>query len=134
MKRIVLAIFALTLSVASAIAQTAMFPVPSIQISITGTVATITRIVAATTGKQIVVTAINQVPVATSVVTYSYGTGTNCASGTTALTGALTFAAGQTINMGDGTGPVMIVPQNNDLCVTIATAAAPGALVYTLVP
>lgn len=133
MKRIALAIFALTLSVASAFAQTS-FPVPSNQASITGTVATITRIVTAPTGKQIVVTALQQVPVATSVVTYSYGTGTNCGTGTTALTGAMTFAAGQILNMGSGNGPILILPPNNDLCVTIATAAAPGSLIYTLVP
>lgn len=134
MKRIALAIFALALSVASAFAQTASFPVPSIPTSIAGTVAAITRIITVPSGKQIVVTALQQVPVATSVVTYSYGTGTNCGTGTTALTGAMTFAAGQVLNMGSGTGPIMIVPQGNDLCVTIATAAAPGSLVYTLVP
>lgn len=134
MRRIALAIFALTLSVASAIAQTAMFPVPSIQISIAGTVAASTRIITVPIGKQIVVTALQQVPVATSVVTYTYGTGTNCGTGTTSLTGAMTFSAGQVTNMGSGGGPIMILPQGNDLCVTIATAAAPGSLVYTLVP
>lgn len=134
MKRIALAIFALTLSVASAFAQTASFPVPSIQTSIAGTVATATRIVTAPTGKQIVVTALMLTPVATGVVTFTYGTGTNCGTGTGSLTGALTFAAGQIVSMGSGTGPVMIVPTDNDLCITIATAAAPGSLVYTLVP
>lgn len=118
----------------AALAQTAMFPLPSIQTSITGTVAAATRIITVPTGKQIVITALQQVPVATSVVTYTYGTGTNCGTGTGSLTGAMTFAAGQILNMGSGNGPVMIVPAGNDVCVTIATAAAPGSLVYTLVP
>lgn len=117
----------------AALAQTS-FPVPSQQVSIAGTVATITQIIPITTGKQIVVTAIQQVPVATSVVTYSYGTGTNCASGTTTLTGAMTFASGQVLNMGSGNGPILILPPGNALCITIATGAAPGSLVYTLVP
>ena len=117
----------------AALAQTS-FPVPSQQVSIAGTVAAATRIVTAPTGKQIVVTSLQQIPVATSVVTYTYGTGTNCGTGTTSLTGAMTFAAGQILNMGSGNGPILILPPGNDLCVTIATAAAPGSLVYTLVP
>ncbi len=116
----------------AALAQS--FPVPSIQTPIVGTVATITRIITVPVGKQIVITTLMLTPVATSVVTFSYGTGTNCGTGTGTLTGAMTFAAGQEFTVGSGTGPVIIVPPGNDLCVTIATAAAPGSLVYTLVP
>lgn len=133
MKKLALIAFALLASAVGASAQTS-FPIPSNQVSIAGTVAAITRIVTAPTGKQIVVTALQQTAVALSVVTYSYGTGTNCGTGTGSLTGALTFSAGQALNMGSGNGPVMILPPGNDLCVTIATAAAPGFLVYTLVP
>lgn len=132
MKRLIAAFF-ISLGLASA-ALAQAWPVPSNQLSIAGTVAASTRIIQVPTGKQIVVTSLMQVPVATSVVTYTYGTGTNCGTGTGNLTGALTFAAGQALNMGNGIGPVMIVPSGNDLCVTIATAAAPGSLIYTLVP
>lgn len=134
MKRIALTTIALLAFGVSAIAQTTMFPVPSIQIPIAGTVAAATRLVAAPTGKQIVVTALMMAPVATSSVLFTYGTGTNCGTGTTSFSGAMIFSAGQALAHGSGNGPVLIVPQNNDLCITISTAAAPGTLVYTLVP
>lgn len=122
------------LGLAGAALAQALFPLPSFQVSIAGTVAGSTQIVTAPAGKQIVVTAIQMMPVATAVVTYTYGTGTNCGTGTGSLTGAMTFSAGQILNMGSGNGPVMIVPAGNNLCVTIATAAAPGSLVYSLLP
>lgn len=121
----------------AALAQ--QWPTPAFNLSIAGTVAASTKIITAPTtggpsGKQIIITSIMQVPVATSVVTYTYGTGTNCGTGTTSLTGAMIFAAGQVLNMGSGIAPIMILPPGNDLCVTIATAAAPGSLTYTLWP
>jgi hypothetical protein len=134
MKRLALTSIALLALGASAGAQTAMFPTPSIQIAIAGTVAARTALIAAPTGKQIVVTALMMAPVATSAVLFTYGTGTNCGTGTTSLSGTMTFSAGQALAHGSGNGPVMIVPNGNDLCVTISTAAAPGTLVYTLVP
>lgn len=112
--------------------QSVVVPATTNQIAVAGTVATITKIITGVTGKSIYVTALVLVPVATSVVTFSYGTGTNCGTGTTVLSGAMTFAAGQTINHGSGYGTVMVVPQANDLCITIATAAAPGTLSYSL--
>lgn len=132
MRRVSAAIFILLWSATAALAQA--WPNPSIHLSIAGTVAAATRIIQVPTGKQIVVTTLSQSPVATSVVTYTYGTGTNCGTGTASLTGAMTFAAGQEVNLGNGVGPVIIVPPGNDLCVTIATAAAPGHLIYTLIP
>jgi len=88
----------------AALAQ--QWPTPAFNISITGTVAASTRIITAPAGKQIIITSLMQVPVATSVVTYIYGTGTNCGTGTTSLTGAMTFAAGQVLNMGSGIAPI----------------------------
>lgn len=137
MRRPVAAFLILLGSASAALAQA--WPNPSNQVSIAGTVAAATRIIAVPTSgagasRQIVVTALLQAPLATSVVTYTYGTGTNCGTGTGSLTGAMTFTAGQMVSIGNGVGPVMIVPPGNDLCVTIATAAAPGSLVYTLVP
>lgn len=123
----------LTLGLASAaLAQSPVVPSTSTQISVAGTVAASTRIVTGVTGKQIYVTALMLIPVATSVVTFTYGTGTNCGTGTTSLTGAMTFAAGATVMHGSGNGAVFVLPRGNDLCITIATAAAPGSLAYAL--
>jgi hypothetical protein len=46
--------------------------------------------------------------------------------------GALTFAAGQVLNLGAGVGAVWVVPQGADLCITIAAAVAPGSLAYSI--
>jgi hypothetical protein len=131
MKKLALALIAALAFGASASAQVIT---ATQQIPIVGTVAASTRIVTGVAGKQIIVTSVMQIPVATAVVTYTTGTGTNCGTGTVSLTGALTFSAGQILTMGDGASPVLIVPTGSDLCITIATAAAPGSLSYTLVP
>ena|SRR5882724_3969380 len=116
----------------AALAQSFPIPASTIQIPIAGTVAASTRIVTGVAGRQIIVTAVFQIPVATSVVTYTYGTGTNCGTGTASVTGALTFGAGQILEIGNGYGGIFILPQGVDLCITIVTAAAPGSLAYTL--
>lgn len=117
----------------AALAQSAVVvPATTNQISIAGTVAASTRIVTGIAGKSIYVTVISLVPVATSVVTLTTGTGTNCGTSTANITGALTFAAGQTLSLGSGYGAVFVIPQGNDLCITIATAAAPGSLAYSI--
>lgn len=131
MKRLALALVTLLGLCAGASAQSFPVPAASIQTSIAGTVAVATKILTGIAGKQIIVTGVSQIPVATSVVTYTYGTGTNCGTGTTSVTGAMTFAAGQTLNLGNGAGAIFILPQLTDLCITIATAAAPGSLTYT---
>lgn len=112
--------------------QSVVVPATTNQISVAGTVAAATKIVTGISGKQIYVTALLLVPVATAVVTFTYGTGTNCGTGTTSLTGAMTFAAAQTIAHGSGNGAIFVLPQGVDLCITIATAAAPGSLAYSL--
>jgi hypothetical protein len=131
MKRTCIALILLLSAVGAALAQQSVFvPATTAQISVAGTVATATKIVSAITGKRIYVTAVSLIPVATSVVTFTYGTGTNCGTGTTSITGAMTFAAGQTLNLGTGNGAIFVLPSGNDLCITIATAAAPGSLSY----
>ncbi len=119
-------------SASAALAQQVYVPATTNQIAIAGTVAAQTRIVTGITGKQIYVTALMLVPVATSVVTFSYGTGTNCATNNVLITGAMTFAAGQVINHGAGNGAVFVLPKFTDLCITIATGVAPGSLAYSI--
>lgn len=125
-------LFYLGLASAALAQQSVYVPATTNQISVAGTVATSTKIITGISGKQIYVTALLLIPVATSVVTLTYGTGTNCGTGTTSLTGAMIFAAGQTINHGVGNGAILVLPQGVDLCITIATAAAPGSLAYSI--
>ncbi len=132
MKKLFLAL-GLILSLGPASAQQSVFvPATTNQIAIAAGTLTATKIVSGIAGKSIYVTAILQVPVATAVVTYTTGTGTNCGTGTASLSGAMTFAAGQVLSLGIGNGTVMVVPQGNDLCLTIATAGAPGLLAYSI--
>lgn len=112
--------------------QSVVVPATTNQISVAGTVATSTKIVTGIVGKQIYVTAVVLIPVATSAVTFTYGSGTNCGTGTTSITGVMTFAAGQTLTYGIGNGAIFVLPAANDLCITIATAAAPGSLAYSI--
>jgi hypothetical protein len=120
------------LSQPSTAQQSVIVPATTNQIAMAGSTYTITKIITGITGKQIYVTAIFLAPVATSVVTFSYGTGTNCGTGTTVIGTAMTFSAGQTLSIGTGNGAVMVIPSGNDLCATVATAAAPGFLSYAL--
>lgn len=123
----------LLLGLTTAQAQQAVFvPATTNQISIVGTVAASTRIVTGISGKSIYVTEVNLIPVATGVVTFTTGTGTNCGTNNVNVTGAMTFSAGQVLSLGVGNGVVFVLPQGNDLCITIATAAAPGSLAYSI--
>jgi hypothetical protein len=119
----------LLLTVAAA-AQQPLIPGTKVVIPIAGTVAAQTQIVAGVPGQSIYVTAIGLVPAAGAVVTFSAGTGANCATNNVLLTGALTFAAGAVFNLGSGYGAVLAAPVGASLCITIATAAAPGSLAY----
>lgn len=130
MKKLALALLALTLSVASASAQGIT---ATQQIPIAGTVAASTRIITGTAGKQILVTGLTLIPVATSSVLFTTGTGTNCGTNTANLTGTMVFSSGQTLNMGGGSF-ALVIPTGNDVCITVATAAAPGSLTYTVEP
>lgn len=111
-------------------AQAVIVPATTTQISVTGTVAVATQIIAAVTGQRIYVTNISLTPVATSVVTFTAGTGVNCGTGTVSLTGAQTFTTGQTYRVGTGNGAVLVTPVSFALCITIATAVAPGSIAY----
>jgi hypothetical protein len=88
-------------------------------------------LIAGVAGQRIYVTAVDLVPVATSVVTFSQGVGASCAGGTN-VTGALTFAAGQTYSKGSGNGAVWVLALGNSLCITTAVANAPGSISYSI--
>lgn len=65
-------------------------------------------------------------------LTFKYGTGSNCGTGTTTLEGPYALTAQSGWVEGNGSGPVMIVPAGQALCVTTdATVSNSGVkLVY----
>ena len=107
-------------------------PATTNTIAVAGTVATATKIISGVSGRFIYITGINLVPVATASVLFTAGTGTNCGTNTTSLTGTMVFAAGQTLKAGSGYGVILVTPVGYDVCITISTAAAPGFLSYAL--
>jgi len=93
--------------------------------------ATTTQLVALAAGKSIYITGWDVLVAAADSVTLEYGTGTNCGTGTTALTGAYNFAANGGLVAGGNLGIVFKVPAGNALCiVTGAAAQASGRLTY----
>lgn len=94
--------------------------------------ATTTQIVALVSGKKIYVTSFDVIAAGTGNITFEYGTGANCGTGTTALTGAYNLTAQAGIAKGNGIGPVLVVPAGNALCVlTSAAVQMSGSLAYT---
>lgn len=130
MKRILVAL-SLSLGLTPALAQQAVvIPATMAQVSVAAGTQAATKLISGISGKSIYVTQVNLIPVATAAVTFTTGTGTNCGTGTASVTGVMTFAAGQVLNLGDGYGAVFVIPQGNDLCLTISTANAPGSIAY----
>lgn len=66
----------------------------------------------------------------TGNITFEYGTGTGCATGTVVLTGgALSLTAQAGFSGGSGLGAIWVIPANNDLCaITSATVQMSGWL------
>jgi hypothetical protein len=94
--------------------------------------ATTTQLVAAVANKAIYVTAWDVIAAGTTNFTFEYGTGSNCASGTTALTGGYGLVAQFGAAKGSGLGPVLVVPAGNALCaVSSAAVQVSGSLAYT---
>ena len=77
-------------------------------------------------------TGFNVVAAGAGNIMLEYGTGTNCSTGTTALTGAYSFTAQTGISQAGGLGPLLVVPAGNALCVlTSAAVQMSGSLAYT---
>ena len=91
-----------------------------------------TQLVAAASGKSIYVTAWDVIAAGTGNIALEYGTGSNCGTGTAALTGAYNLAAQTGIAKGNGLGPVLVVPSGNALCaLTSAAVQMSGSVSYT---
>jgi hypothetical protein len=104
---------------------------PAINISTAGT----TQLVAAVSGKRVLVTHWNVMAGGTVNATWEYGTGTNCGTGTTLLTGAYPLTAQNGAGFGSGLGPILIAPAGNALCmVTSAAVQVSGGFAFTQEP
>lgn len=116
----------------AALAQSAVVvPATMATVAITGTVAASTKIITGRSGKSTYITSLMLAPsAATAAVTISAGTGTNCGTNTTALTGVMTFGAAQTFIAGSGYGALLVAPQGYDVCITIGAETTPGAIGY----
>lgn len=84
--------------------------------------ATTTQLVALSGTKKIYVTSIGLIAGGTGNVTFVYGTGSACGTGTTALTGAYPLVAQANLTMGSGLGAVLVTPAGQALCVTTSAA------------
>ncbi len=94
--------------------------------------ATTTQLIALSASKKIYVTAWDVIAAGTGAITLEYGTGTNCGTGTTALTGSYILIAQTGISKGGGLGPVLVVPAGNALCaLTSAAVQMSGSVAYT---
>ena len=91
-----------------------------------------TQLVPAVSGRTIYVTEWNAVAAGATNFTFEYGTGSNCGTGTQALTGAYAFTAQTGAAPGSGLGPILIVPTPNALCIVSSAAVqVSGSLSYT---
>jgi len=94
--------------------------------------ATTTQIVALASSKKIYVSAFDVIAGGTGNITFVYGTGSNCGTGTTSLTGAYNLTAQAGISKGNGLGAVLVVPASNALCVTTSAAVQmSGSVAYS---
>jgi hypothetical protein len=97
--------------------------------------ATTTTLVPLISGDLIYVTSWDVISAGTGNITLEYGTGSNCGTGTTTLTGAYNLAAQAGISKGDGLGAVYIIPASNALCaVTSAAVQYSGSVSFTQSP
>lgn len=85
----------------------------------------LTQVIAAVSGKAIYVTGYTVVATAAVTVQWEYGTGTACATGTTALTGPMSFAA----NGGAAPRQTLFVPSGDALCLNLGAAVQVGGSV-----
>lgn len=102
----------------------------SVAINISTT--TTTQLVALSGTTKIYVTSFDVIAGGTGNITFVYGTGASCGTGTTSLTGPYNLTAQAGIAKGSGLGPVLVVPSGNALCATTsANVQMSGSVSYT---
>jgi len=66
----------------------------------------------------------------TTTAVFKSGTGTTCGTGTVSHTGAMRMPDEGSIVFGTGVAPVLFGEYNTDFCITTATGAVTGVLLY----
>jgi len=96
------------------------------------------KIVSGLASTNIFVCQYNFTGVAGTSATYTLqqGTGTNCGTGTTSLTGAFPGSAGAFFSVGDGGFNVLTATGGSDLCITFGGSggSAQGSVTYVQLP
>lgn len=100
---------------------------PTASVAFTG-VSTITQEIALTAGKSVYLCQISGDITSAGTFTVSYGTGTNCGTGTTSLA-ALTLVANTPFSIGWG-GAIATAPSGNAVCITASAGTGAGVLSY----
>jgi hypothetical protein len=91
-------------------------------VAINVSTATTTQLVAISGSTAIYVTAYDVISGGTGNITFEYGTGASCGTGTTALTGPYNLTAQTGLAKGNGAAMVLKVPAGNALCVLTSAA------------
>ena len=99
---------------------------------VTVTAAATTQIVALTSGRSIRVCSFALSIGLAGTAQWVTGTGSNCGSGTTNLTGAFSIATGVTTNQGGGLGEIFKTPASQALCLAAVTGNVTGVVSYAV--
>lgn len=91
-------------------------------VAINVSTATTTQLIALSGSTKIYVTGLAVIAGGTGNITFVYGTGSNCGTGTTSLSGAFPLIANAGLTLGSGLGAVLMVPAGQALCVTTSAA------------
>ena len=103
----------------------------AVSVPINISTASTVQLVAISGSAKIYVTSFDVIAGGTGSFTLEYGSGVNCATGTTALTGAYPLTAQAGVAKGSGLGPVLFVPSGKALCaVSSAAVQMSGSLSY----
>lgn len=110
------------ISLLKAVTNAAVTPLNNTSVAINVSTATTTQLVALSGTTLIYVTSYDVIAGGTGNITFVYGTGASCGTGTTSLTGAYPLTAQAGIAKGSGIGTILRVPAGNALCVTTSAA------------
>lgn len=122
---------ALALVVAApAWAQPVLIPATTATIALPTSTQAITKLLSGAVSKSTIITSLHIIPASGAIVTWSAGTGTNCATNNIVLDGPVAYGSGVADNRGSGLGAVMIAPLSADVCLTVASAGVAGSVGY----